>query len=500
VTATTNPFVKQAGRRVETPPVVTVLSANGHGRNAPPLADAPGALRPPLPAHVEMRSPDRALAAEGRGWLDKYVAWATQCSPLTPAIMHEAMALWLLATVSTRRMKFTLGGETIYPNLYVLIVAVTTLYRKTTAMKLAKRALTAANLDVLLLPEDATPEALFDELAGARPANFDSLADKDKTDWFIGRAVAAQRAMFLDECSSLFGNLKRDYMAGLAELLLRGYDSDGGKQRKLLKGRGQITVRDLSLSFLGATTPAMFARSISHEESENGFLARFAVITPDAAPLWSETDSAPDVPWQITLPIRLLFEDVLPWHGGTKPRASRDYTSDVVTPPTLSVTAEPQAVRQMQAYRRALNYDLIVSGEVDETRAAAYARLGTMLVKVAMLLAAMDATEQAVRIDDKHVYAAQDICERWRESLHRLDRDLAHVGGLLEDKLMNYLKKAGSAGATPREMKRDLGMKERGQPQYALANLIEEGAVEKYTARESGGKGGRPSYRYRIVE
>jgi len=453
-------------------------------------------LRPPLPEFARLTVEQEAMAATGRKWLDGYLAWTKQSCALAPEIFHEAMALWLLATIATRRIKIAIGGQEIYPNLYVLVIAKTSLYRKSTAMGKAKEALKAAGLESLLLPTDVTPEALFDELAGVQPANFNSMSAEDRREWMLGRAVAAQRSFMKDECSSIFANLKKDYNAGLTELLLEGYQGDGGKLKKLLKSKGLVSVKDMCLSFLGATTPVMYSKYITNEETENGFIARFAIITPEGIPVYEVLDDPPPIPSQLVSQLRHMFTNVLPWHNDEKPHASESF-GDVVTPPVMNASASSEALKQLGEYRKALNYDMLLN-DVEEAKYAAYTRLATMAAKVALLLAAIDTSNGNVRIEEQHVYAAQVICERWRESLYRLDRDVARSAESANEKVMNYLKSLGSTGATIRDVMRDCAIKQRGYIEDVLKVLAEDGVLEKFEYKPDGA--GRPSIRFRYVQ
>lgn len=454
-------------------------------------------LRPDLPLGIELTPAQVAKAKDGRKWLDDCLKWAVDSCPLAPEIFHESMALWLLASVATRRMKITIGGEDIYPNLYIMIIAKTTLYHKSTALNNFRKLVKAARLEPLLLPIDVTPEALFDELAGIKPMNFDSLPHDEQQNWLLGRAIAAQRSIIKDEASSILASLKKDYNAGLSELLLQGYDGDTGTLRKLLKTKGLIVVKDMCISFLGATTPIMYSKYMSNEESENGFIARFAMITPDCVPVYRHPSDNVEIPNSLISGLRRFFTDTLPWHKGQKPSAPQ-YLGEVVSPPVMSVTIDPEALAHLNAYRKALGYDMLLSGAADEHKAANYARLGTMAFKVAMLLAGVDTTEGQVKIGIEHAYAAQQICERWRESLYRLDRDVASSGDRREDRVLSYLKSAGSEGVTIREIIRDCGIKE-GKPKALefLNVLADEGLVEMYDKKPEGA--GRPSKKYRIV-
>lgn len=482
--------------KVVTRETVLVEDTEATTAKTPVVAAPKKQLRPPLPEFAQLTPEQEVLANTGRKWLDGYLTWTKQSCALAPEIFHEAMALWLLATIATRRIKIAIGGQEIYPNLYVLVIAKTSLYRKSTAMGKAKEALKAAGLESLLLPTDVTPEALFDELAGVQPVNFNSMSAEDRREWLLGRAVAAQRSFMKDECSSIFANLKKDYNAGLTELLLEGYQGDGGKLKKLLKSKGLVSVKDMCLSFLGATTPVMYSKYITNEETENGFIARFAIVTPEGIPVYEVLDDPPPMPPHLVSQLRHMFTNVLPWHNDEKPRASEAF-GDVVTPPVMNASAAPEALKQLGEYRKALNYDMLLN-DVEEAKNAAYTRLATMAAKVALLLAAIDTSSGTVRIEEQHVYAAQIICERWRESLYRLDRDVARSAESANEKVMNYLKSMGSTGATIRDVMRDCAIKQRGYLEDVLKVLAEDGVLEKFEYKPDGA--GRPSIRFRYIQ
>jgi hypothetical protein len=482
---------------------ITKMTAGGTTITAVPKMEAPapvaqdraealqmpaGSLRPPLPKEATLNEGDLIEAARGKAWLGDYVRWAQKAAPLSPASFHEAMGLWLLAAVSTRRVKLSVGGEDIYPNLYVLIVAKTSLYRKTTAMKQVRRLMEAAGMDALRLPEDATPEALFDELSGIKPSNYDNLTDTQKAEWLKGRAVCAQRAFIKDEASSVFADLRKEYKAGLAELLLQGYDGDGGRIQKLLRGRGLITLKDVCLSFLGATTPVMMARYMTNEEVENGFMARFAIVTPEGPPVYTMASDPVGVPAALSDRLRAIFMDVLPWHGGNRPTAASAF-GDAITPPVANAQVNPVAMQRLHAYRKALGFDLIAQEVVSEDKAASYTRLGTMAIKVSLLLA-MSETQPGspITISEANALAAILICERWRESLHRMERDANRaVGNKTEDKLLEYLRSAGEGGATMRDIKRDVRMRDQREGADALTSLSDAGLIIKFERKAARG-------------
>lgn len=474
--------------QVDNPPPI-VLSKTPERRFSPPLSDI-----------AQLNTDQLAEAEKGRAWLDEYIKWAKDAGPLSPEIFYEALGLWTLSIAATRRMKVSIGGENIFPNLYVFIVATTTVYRKSTALHLANEIIEKSNLEFLKMPERATPEAMFEYLAGKTPTNFGDMTDTDQQHWAMGRTFAAQRAIMEDEASGLLSEMKKDYMSGLSELLLKGYDGQG-ILRKLLKSQGQITIREMCLSFLGATTPIEWGRRMTNEEKQNGFVARFAIITPENAPIYMDSIEDVPLPYRVINKIRNMFINVLPWDKSLigqdgNPRALPKDES-VVPPPITNVQLAPEAMAQISKYRKAVGFSMLksVGGEVEEDKASSYARLGTMMIKVGMLLAAIEAESPVIRIEARHAYAAQQICERWRESLHRLDE---HVNASrrtnIDDKVLAFIKAGGEVGVTARDIQRACNL-ETPVRENNIKLLLDAGAIEIFKRETKG----RPAICYRVI-
>ncbi len=88
-----------------------------------------------LPAEVQLNSVPRADAGN---WIDIYVDHVTKIVPMTPHLFLEASALWLASVVVARRLVVPMPFAAIYPNLWIMWIATTTLYRKSTAMNIAR--------------------------------------------------------------------------------------------------------------------------------------------------------------------------------------------------------------------------------------------------------------------------------------------------------------------------------------------------------------------------
>ncbi len=93
-----------------------------------------------------IRLPDALAALSGKveaklpDWLARYVNWSGTTGNQAPLVFHQAAGLWLLATpVGCRLYGESPSGVRMYPNLYMMLVAGTTFYRKSTAYNSGKR-------------------------------------------------------------------------------------------------------------------------------------------------------------------------------------------------------------------------------------------------------------------------------------------------------------------------------------------------------------------------
>jgi hypothetical protein len=152
-------------------------------------------------------------------------------------------------------------GIKLYSNLYMMLVADTTFYRKTTAYKLAESVIRQA-IPHMLMPTPGSPERFQDMLAGRLPANYKELTYEQQELLSKARSFAAQRGLFKDEVAGLFGAFnRRDYMYGMKDLIMELYDCPDYSDKDTQTGL--TIVKDAALSILGVTTPAGLATAVT---------------------------------------------------------------------------------------------------------------------------------------------------------------------------------------------------------------------------------------------
>lgn len=464
--------------------------------DAPPLDETPiesesNETHPPeedLPPISELELPK---------WLQMYLEWAGKTGNQTPMSFHLAAGLWLLSIAIGRRLYGAAPwGINLYPNLYIMLVASTTYYRKSTAYKLAEKVAREA-IPHMLMPTPGSPERFQEALSGKMPANFDNLTDEQQNRLTKAKPFAAQRGLLKDEIAGLFGAINRkDYMLGLKDLVMELYDcpeySDKDTQA------GLTVVERAALSILGVTTPAGIGAATTHVDWSNGLLVRFALITPE-----NDYEERPSLKDQLPLPQQLV-DDLKRLHEKL-PMPTED--GDKVLPPgELRATVECwEQCQQYSEYLRQLckpDQD----AELDERLKGVYGRMHVQAIKLAMLFAVLDWLDTDLptpTVTVGHWDTARQITEHWRRSAHRLLEQIDRSGEArreqsIQDRMLDAFRQGGATGCKLRDVYRQLHLPAKQARQMAndlvLAGLLTETLIdgaEGYIARPSRENGHR---------
>jgi hypothetical protein len=187
-------------------------------------------------------------------FIDTYVKWASSVGDAATAY-HHAGAFTCLGALTAGSVRLPTSFGMMIPNLWFLLLADTTLTRKSTALDLSVDLLLQVDPDVIMAT-DGSIEGLFTSLS-VRP----------------GRPSIFLR----DEFSGLIEMMsKRDYYAGMAEQLTKLYD---GKFQKRVLRRETIEVRDPVLIVFAGGIRTKILSLLTTEQVTSGFLPRFIFIT-----------------------------------------------------------------------------------------------------------------------------------------------------------------------------------------------------------------------------
>lgn len=420
-------------------------------------------------------------------WLDQFMHFMATASSPTPATFTEAAGLFLAATAIARRLVCRIGPLHFYPNIYALFIAPPALYNKSTAINLMKDILWQADLSYLTLPDGMTPEVMQQQFSTAIPQNYDARSEVDKQRWLRQRGQAAQRAWIVDEASYLFDSFKREYNTGLQGMVLSFYDCPEEITTETIS-RGSTHLKSVALSFFGATTPKSIEPHLTNERYwSDGLWSRYALLTPFTEPVDAPLSEIEEIPITVirglqridqlfSKPVAQIVED------GSK-RYVELYNLAAPEPALL----DRGVIDAWQLYYHACK-EVIRAGSVDETLSGSYVRFSTQAIKVAMLLAAMDAEQLPVRISLRHYARAQQIVEQWRVTMHYLlERGLKTTESRNMERIAMLLKEVAPRGMTVRTICQRLHL-ESDLVKKLLDVLEAAGSVECTESKANNGR------------
>lgn len=200
---------------------------------------------------------ERAWVAGDPTIVEDYVNWARGLSDAAWQY-HEAGIFTILSALLCSYIRLPTSAATLNLNLWFMILANTTLTRKTTAMGIAMGLLDEVDSDAVLAT-DGSIEGLFSGLSSRS-----------------GRASIFLR----DEISGLLEQMQKgDYRAGLGEAFAKLYD--GNREKRILR-KETIEVKDPRLIlFTGGVKNKVF-ELLDHSHVLTGFLPRFIFVTAEA--------------------------------------------------------------------------------------------------------------------------------------------------------------------------------------------------------------------------
>jgi hypothetical protein len=432
-------------------------------------------IMPPLSDLARLPDKVEASASSAGSWLNTYVDYAIQRAPMLPALFHESAGLWLLSLAIARRLKVAMPHGDIYPNLFLLWVAPTTVYTKSTGLTVAREIAEDA-VPHLLLSSEFSPEGLLDDMSGKPPANLNELPESQRNAWNQSQKYSSRRGLVLDEASSLFANLKRDHNIGLSEALMRFYDCSNHSGRT--RGRGLVVVKDSYMSFIGATTEISLRQADVNTLWQSGLWPRFGLIVPTEPPAYKRCIAVPSRPEELVEHLKKVAENHLP-----VPNSLDDF------PDARCMLLGPGVFDAWQHYDQCIYQILLSDTPPAQPLFGIYGRLPTHALKIAACLAVADwdGSNNTPTIDVCHWARAQKIAETWRAGAHQLYYTLTGIveEDSLERRILSRIAKLGEKGLTIREIYRaERSKREAIEP--VVRRLAQEGLLESF--RPEGGK------------
>jgi hypothetical protein len=201
-------------------------------------------------------------------FVNLYIDYAKDCTDAAWDF-HEALAYYLMS-LATHGLQWYMPGVKVgmRTNLYILQYGPSRIARKSHAMKLAQGVQQAALPGVAVTPQ-FTPKGFAEQLA-ERPQQ--------------------SSAVWIDEFTKIIVQMAtQSWMSDLRQMFLTMYTEEDHAYRLSSKGQGakksvdEVVIAGASVSILGNITPAII-QHIKPFDIEDGFLARFAIISPTHRP------------------------------------------------------------------------------------------------------------------------------------------------------------------------------------------------------------------------
>ena len=359
-------------------------------------------------------------------FIDRYVEYGWSVTD-APRQYHVAGGAIILSAIMTPHVTLPARHTKIRPNLWAMILAGTTVTRKSTSMDLAVSTLgEVLPTDDFLMGTDGSPEGILTELQQRDGKT--SLFHRDEITGFIEAAV------------------KKDYNAGLLQTLTSLYD---GRPEKRTLRSGNIDVRKPRFILWCGGIKSQMEDALSIEHIRSGFLPRFIVVSGTTSsdqlrPIGPPEDCDPseDLKAQIVDELYGIVDFWQPKPVVKKMSLGATTTQRTVIQGEREMHATPEAWDRI----RHIDFDAVKMAENStdpNVYGPMYIRLGNSIIKIAMLLAGARGSLTVER---------DDVCQAIRMGDLFLDSATSFARGVEQspdinpwekkaDKILAYIKK-----------------------------------------------------------
>lgn len=427
------------------------------------------------------RSDDLPRESLPETFVDRYTEWASLCTD-APVQYHRVHGMMILSAAISPYRAFEAGYGKVKPNIWSMILAGTTMTRKTTSMKLALSILKQCVPD-FMMGTDGSPEGFFAEIAGRK-----------------GKVSMFHR----DEISEWIEVItKREYMSGILGSFMKFYD--GQEEKKVLRS-ATYTIEDPNFIVMSGGIQGKMEELIDLNHIRSGFIPRFIIVigqttleqmTPIGPPK-GDSDGR-DERERVVEELYKIVEQVKPH---TAQNTNINFGNVIAIP-----KATPNLVKVLpltdEAWARVqrLERDGYVESELTGNKDLfdpMFQRMVTTIIKCSVLLAASRGSETveltdvlcSIAYSDEWVEGMMKFCKaiELRPSLTVWERKIFDV--------IRFLKENNPMPVTRSEVMRKfhLGKKQMDE----IEATLEDRQYIKISTSLSNGKRGRPAKTYEL--
>jgi hypothetical protein len=322
-------------------------------------------------------------------FVERYIEWASSLGDAAVQY-HQAGAFIALSALLAGSIVLPTSFGPIIPNLWLMILANTTLSRKSTSMNTVMGLIEEID-ESLLMATDGSIEGFASALA-SRP---------DKVSIF-----------FRDEFTGLLESMtKKDYMAGMPEFFTNLYD--GRSQLRRLR-KEEIKIKNPRLIIFAGGIKDRMQSLVTFEHVTSGFLPRFIFVTADTdptkvRPLGPPTEENWGARDAIKAELRELYEAYrtqvpIVLDGKVTGMADRHIEAGMTRDAWTRFNRIDQTLMQVG----------MDSGDLKNVLTPLYARLGFSMLKAAVLVAASRTRDGTVTVEEEDIVRAAYYGQGWR--------------------------------------------------------------------------------------
>lgn len=332
-------------------------------------------------------------------FIERYIEWASSLGDAAVQY-HQAGAFVALSSLLSGSVRLPTSYGTVIPNLWFMILADTTLTRKTTAMDIAMDLVMEVDENAIMAT-DGSIEGLLSALA-SRP----------------GRPSVFLR----DEFTGLLESMtKKDYMAGMPELFTKLYD---GKFQKRILRKEIIEVRDPRLIFFAGGIKNKITGLLTHEHVSSGFMPRFIFITAESDIMRLKPIGPPTVRTTGNKEAILQeLKDIFGYYNRTQTLKIEKLKTTVDHEVTFEARLTEDAwVRYNQLENELLEFGL--DSDIPDIMTPVGDRLAKSILKAALLLSASRQRSDEVVVELSDILRAISYGEQWRIHAEEIMRNV----------------------------------------------------------------------------
>ena len=369
-------------------------------------------------------------------WIDTYIDYTRNQE--SPTSFHEWVALCLLASTLGRNVWISRIKYTIFPNIFVILVAGSAKCKKSTAIKIGEKILKSIPEPPMIFAQRITTEALIQALEETKVEG------------------ASAGIIIADELSVFMGAGSKD--SGIIPMLTTLYDSPD-EWTYHTRARGKEVLKNVTLTILAGTTKVWLKSAVPADSVAGGFASRIVFV-------YQEMPNRP-----------ILFYEETPEEMELRRQLIYDLSfirKEIKGPMEFS----PEAKQVAQEW-----YEKEWFKSRDEKTDGYFSRKHDTMFKIAALLSVAESSTRVIGASHiKRALAMLEENERFMESI--LASVMASEAGDVTERILEVIRREGKIAHTD-ILRKCWRIADAQTLSMMLRTLIEGGEIDEVIASDN---------------